>query len=1025
MDACEADWKARNDTLNAAYTLLGSLGVRWLGAFPGSDVVPDTPNVSAPVGGRPLTQKPVLIKRQIRHIYKGTFDIPWLNRTVLAELAARETRWLQRMRMGQHNTPPWGQAFGRWWNEYGAQHPEWFALNPDGQRGPFSKDKPDRVKMCVSNAGLWQAVADEHHINSHNSFGLSAAEDDSNWGFCTCSKCKALDAASRANSTMGRYSDRYANFWNHVWQLLAKASPTSWVTAYAYDSYRLPPAEVKLEGNILIGYVGFSYPALANETALERSRWTGWRTQGAKGLFLRPNSLIAGSGMPWVIAQQMTTDFQYVALNGLLATDFDSLMNHWGAVGPTYYSLARLHWDPTVNTKDIFDEYYNGFGGASQAMRAYVKWLEQFTHDSFTSERVRFLQTTPQGSGWFINSRLVYTTDVLAHASRLLHAAEAACKADSDCLQKVILYQYATNHSKLVVAAFNAIAAAGDCYRPCLNCTAFGDPSVPCLPTAGANVSTLARILSASRALTAYRVKIAHTGAVNVYWEEDRETVGSSYFPGRDYNGAKVTADAARVPTPWKAVALLAATGWEFALDPLNHGVEERWFEPTSSASDWNATASVMRGWEHEPAVVARHHVYEGAAWYRTSFVGSSMIAHDDGGAITAQQLGVAFSAANGSLLVWLNGAAASSIPGAPGAAMLWKFEASPQTGKNTLVVRVDAKGHHGGLCGRVFVAAEGATRLLTDDDTDTDNNAAVTRNIRHFKHLGAANIIDRINNTENDGTTKKSAGLRREQPVLISDGQVNTTDQVAHGCDRVFSLDSHGKVIFGGGQHKLFFSINGARSFQPAYTKGPGFPTPGHYGELLPAGDVSKRDFGTIYTMTKTNATLFNFSTTVYNNYSLVKGDITAKRESVPTGKKLVSNGLPQGIHCNQFACSLRLQGTGRVTLPDKSELQSAIIWWGGNARFPPAFKSDDRPIALSCPPPATMAAQCTGARRAGIGDCLLCLGRRFPACDPSGMDYFCSSASPTGWPPSAARDASIITPRHTLVYIANVYYG
>jgi hypothetical protein len=62
-------------------------------------------------------------------------------------------------------------------------------------------------------------------------------------------------------------------------------------------------------------------------------------------------------------------------------------------------------------------------------------------------------------------------------------------------------------------------------------------------------------------------------------------------------------------------------------------------------------------------------------------------------------------------------------------------------------------------------------------------------------------------------------------------------------------------------------------------------------------------------------------------------------------------------------------------------------------------ALKSDDQPIALSCPPPATMAAQCARARRASISDCLVCLGRRFPACDRAGMDYFCTPSPP---PPS-----------------------
>ena len=76
-------------------------------------------------------------------------------------------------------------------------------------------------------------------------------------------------------------------------------------------------------GDIMIGYVGFEYPALPNETALERSRWNGWTAAGAKKLFLRPNSLIAGQGLPYSFSTQLAADFRYVAQHGLAATDFD------------------------------------------------------------------------------------------------------------------------------------------------------------------------------------------------------------------------------------------------------------------------------------------------------------------------------------------------------------------------------------------------------------------------------------------------------------------------------------------------------------------------------------------------------------------------------------------------------------------------------------------------------------------------------------------------------------------------------
>ena len=176
--------------------------------------MPSRATVAAPAGGKPLRQSPALLKRQIRHVYRdpATFEhVPWLNESVFEALRGKETRWLQRMRLGQHDAPPWGQAFSTWWKRYGATHPEYFALNPDGRRGPLSPSKPDRVKMCVSNPDLWQAVAGGG--TNHNPFGLSAAEDDSNWGFCQCDKCKSWDAASRANSSTGRYSDRYARFW--------------------------------------------------------------------------------------------------------------------------------------------------------------------------------------------------------------------------------------------------------------------------------------------------------------------------------------------------------------------------------------------------------------------------------------------------------------------------------------------------------------------------------------------------------------------------------------------------------------------------------------------------------------------------------------------------------------------------------------------------------------------------------------------------------------------------------------------
>ena len=66
-------------------------------------------------------------------------------------------------------------------------------------------------------------------------------------------------------SLTGSLSDRYARFFDAVYSELAKTAPDAWVTAYAYEQYRDPPVNYTIRGNVMMGYVGFSYPSLPTE----------------------------------------------------------------------------------------------------------------------------------------------------------------------------------------------------------------------------------------------------------------------------------------------------------------------------------------------------------------------------------------------------------------------------------------------------------------------------------------------------------------------------------------------------------------------------------------------------------------------------------------------------------------------------------------------------------------------------------------------------------------------------------------
>lgn len=266
--------------------LRDTLGMRWV--WPGGDGVVRPPaNASLSVSGALLQRNhPSLLKRGIRamglHYYTADFiatiaDL--YNATLAARIAADEDEWMLRQGLGGRSTPPWGQAFETWWSSYGQQHPEFFALHPDGTRGcqapeDCSGGRPERVKMDVSEPTLWSFLASRVKPGDT---GVSACEDDSASGFCTCDRCRALDPPERAGSATGSLSDRYAHFWSSVARALNESGrPDAWVTGYAYENYTDPPLRQKLEGKVLILSVAFShYPTLPNETTYDRDGWEG------------------------------------------------------------------------------------------------------------------------------------------------------------------------------------------------------------------------------------------------------------------------------------------------------------------------------------------------------------------------------------------------------------------------------------------------------------------------------------------------------------------------------------------------------------------------------------------------------------------------------------------------------------------------------------------------------------------------------------------------------------------------------
>ncbi len=284
--------------------------------------------------------------------------------------------FLRRQRQGQSRSLEWGHAYGDWWNRYGEEHPDWFATPPEG----FDPRHGWRSKLCVSNPEVAQQVIEE--------WKEAGAPD--NWnvcpndgiGFCTCDECRAMDNPPNQDpekvwSAQGNQTARYVRFWNTLISEMRKTNPDVTLSTYAYTAYHRPPQELELEEGIIIGLVPpITFPMDDEAWDQFEALWMGWREAGAN-LFLRPNATLVGHTMPYNYMEQIGRVMHFVFDNGCVATDFDSLPGQWATMGPTMYTVCRIHTRPDLTTEKILDEYYSGFGPASDEIREYFDFWEQ------------------------------------------------------------------------------------------------------------------------------------------------------------------------------------------------------------------------------------------------------------------------------------------------------------------------------------------------------------------------------------------------------------------------------------------------------------------------------------------------------------------------------------------------------------------------------------------------------------------------------------------------------------------------
>ncbi|MFN2352818.1 MAG: DUF4838 domain-containing protein, partial [Kiritimatiellia bacterium] len=440
-------------TVNAVYTFLQDyLGVRWLIPGPLGEDVPEL---------KQLAFEPFEYRYPPQIRARSTLFAPWSpgsgrRNENFQEWFRRQRLWLDSLDM--HG----GHAFTSWWEKYSEEHPDYFALQPDGQRSGYPG--PRTVKICSANPAVWdrwlQEVEETLEADPTRRVFSAASNDGWSAGHCVCEACRAWDHPEGELLTYTwqgvsqdyvALSDREVTFANTLARKLRERYPDKdyYVQVMAYGLSRPAPVGVAPDDNVIISSVANFHlrpPAMREVHISQFGDW-GKKTQH---LMWRPNLGNAFGwqwGMPDIALRQAGEDFRFVADNGAIGLFFDMIWDHWGNQGPHYYLIAHLAWNPYTDVDELMSDYYRRmYGPAAPIMQGYWQELERIRMEAVEAAE------SPLGIGE------IYSPEVEARLEGMLdQSRQALADAPGKYRERLAFTRAGWDYAKVVIAIRRAM----------------------------------------------------------------------------------------------------------------------------------------------------------------------------------------------------------------------------------------------------------------------------------------------------------------------------------------------------------------------------------------------------------------------------------------------------------------------------------------------------------------------------------------------------------------------------------------
>ena len=633
------NWSWRGDRANryargtafAVYTFLEEdLGVRWL--WPGElgEAVPRMPTISLEVPDRAdaprLTQR---IFRNSRYNSSGWWQARRRVGTPLpvwTRQAHATQFWLDHLRMGDSSNQikPSREGVVGWAEKHGDTHPEYFALQPNGDR--LNRDLYDRVRLCLSHPEVIDLIANEAiaafeqqpHLTM---YGIELS--DVFGSYCTCGKCRAWGPT---------LSELVARHWTAVAEKVAERYPDRLLYAHPYHKYVDPPQSVaRIPENVVLFPVGQNLSGYTAAPDRERSirSWLGWARLNDQRMYWRPNYPCQDAGFPLNYARQVSEDMKLFYQHKLAGVDIDHMRNLWAGEGLTYYAACKLSWNPELDIDAIIDDYCTkGFGPAASQVRAYFDAVEELTDTIARHEPAgTHPMGLPGGESAGVGLAVHYTPAVTARFHSLLDEARDAARDDATVKARIAFLRKAVEYVE-IEHRVNLAGRRAD---------------------AGGLTPDETRDI---RGLLAERRTFLESAIGQ--WHIEPEAV----CRGADWVEQAVDADEEKrdlfadlLLTHEEVLAL--PRDWRFKTDPDSVSMTEKWFAADHDESDWT-TIKIGDFWERQG-----FKDYDGMAWYRRKLTLPA--------ALEDRTVLFAFGAADENALVYIDGRLAGEYDGGPG----------------------------------------------------------------------------------------------------------------------------------------------------------------------------------------------------------------------------------------------------------------------------------------------------------------------------------------------------------------------